>query len=49
MEPHRIVPNLNVDDATTGHDLYEGFLGLRKQFDWAGWPASGRRRTRTSR
>jgi hypothetical protein len=29
----RIVPNLNVDDATTGHDFYEEFLGLRKEFD----------------
>jgi catechol 2,3-dioxygenase-like lactoylglutathione lyase family enzyme len=29
----RIVPNLTVDDATTGHDFYEEFLGLRKQFD----------------
>jgi uncharacterized glyoxalase superfamily protein PhnB len=41
MNPHRIVPNLNVDDATTGHDFYEEFLGLRKQFD-LGWVASFR-------
>ena len=26
----RIVPNLNVDNATTGHDFYEEFLGFRK-------------------
>ena len=38
---HRIVPNLNVDDATTGHDFYEEFLGLEKQFDM-GWVASFR-------
>ena len=37
----RIVPNLNVDDATTGHDFYEEFLGLRKEFDM-GWVASFR-------
>ena len=24
MQLHRIVPNLNVDDASTGHDFYEG-------------------------
>ena len=35
----RIVPNLNVEDASTGHDFYEEFLGLRKQFD-LGWVAS---------
>ncbi|MCW2509869.1 MAG: hypothetical protein JWP68_3017 [Modestobacter sp.] len=29
--PHRA--NLNVDDATTGRDFYEEFLGLRKEFD----------------
>jgi predicted enzyme related to lactoylglutathione lyase len=38
---HRIIPNLAVDDATTGHDFYEGFLGLRKEFD-LGWVASFR-------
>jgi 4-hydroxy-2-oxoheptanedioate aldolase len=43
----RIVPNLNVDDATTGHDFYEGFLGLRKQFDM-GWVASFRSSTNPS-
>ena len=37
----RIVPNLNVDNATTGHDFYEEFLGLEKQFDM-GWVASFR-------
>jgi predicted enzyme related to lactoylglutathione lyase len=37
----RIVPNLTVDDASTGHDFYEGFLGLRKEFD-LGWVASFR-------
>jgi len=41
MQPHRIIPNLNVDDPTTGHDFYEGFLGLRKEFD-LGWIASFR-------
>jgi hypothetical protein len=45
----RIVPNLNVDDATTGHDFYEEFLGLRKQFDMGGSPASDHRRTRVCR
>ena len=35
----RIVPNLNVEDASTGHEFYEEFLGLRKQFD-LGWVAS---------
>jgi hypothetical protein len=33
MVLRRIVPNLNVDDATTGHAFYEEFLGLRKEFD----------------
>jgi len=47
MEIHRIVPNLNVDDATTGHDFYEEFLGLRKQFD-LGWVASFRSPTNPS-
>ena len=41
MDPHRIVPNLDVDDATTGHDFREGFLGLRKEFD-LGWVVSFR-------
>lgn len=41
MTPHRIVTNLNVEDATTGHDFYEDFLGLRKEFDM-GWIASFR-------
>ena len=44
---HRIVPNLNVDDATTGHDFYEEFLGLRKEFD-LGWVASFRSPTNPS-
>jgi catechol 2,3-dioxygenase-like lactoylglutathione lyase family enzyme len=47
MDLWRIVPNLNVDDATTGHDFYEGFLGLRKQFD-LGWVASFRSPTNAS-
>ena len=47
MDPHRIVPNLNVDDATTGHAFYEEFLGLEKQFD-LGWVASFRSRTHPS-
>ncbi|TFV90644.1 VOC family protein [Blastococcus sp. CT_GayMR16] len=41
MKIHRIVPNLNVGDATVGHDFYEEFLGLEKQFDM-GWVASFR-------
>ncbi|SDE97547.1 Glyoxalase-like domain-containing protein [Blastococcus fimeti] len=41
MHLHRISTNLNVDDATTGHEFYEGFLGLEKQFDM-GWVASFR-------
>jgi uncharacterized glyoxalase superfamily protein PhnB len=47
MTLHRIIPNLNVDDATTGHDFYEEFLGLRKQFDM-GWIASFRSPTNPS-
>ena len=47
MDLHRIVPNLNVDDATTGHDFYEEFLGLRKEFD-LGWVASFRSPTNPS-
>jgi len=38
---HRIVPNLNVRDASAGHDFYVEFLGLKKQFD-LGWVASFR-------
>jgi hypothetical protein len=45
MIHRRIVPNLNVDDATTGHDFYEDFLGLRKEFDM-GWIASFRSPTK---
>ena len=41
MHPHRIVPKLNVDDPATGHEFYEEFLGLRKEFD-LGWIASFR-------
>jgi len=41
MDLHRIVPNLTVDDAGTGHDFYEEFLGLHKEFD-LGWVASFR-------
>ena len=43
----RIVPNLTVDDATSGHDFYEEFLGLEKQFDM-GWVASFRSPTNPS-
>ena len=43
----RIVPNLNVDDASTGHDFYEEFLGLRKELD-LGWVASFRSSTNPS-
>lgn len=43
----RIVPNLNVDNATTGHDFYEEFLGLQKEFDM-GWIASFRSPTNPS-
>ena len=41
MHLHRISTNLTVDDPTTGHDFYEEFLGLEKQFDM-GWVASFR-------
>src|SRR3954471_20809064 len=41
MLHRRIIPNLNVDDAGAGHDFYEDFLGLRKEFD-LGWVASFR-------
>ncbi len=41
MTARRIVPDLTVDDATTGHDFYVEFLGLRKEFD-LGWVASFR-------
>ena len=27
MDLHRIIPNLTVDDPTTGHEFYEEFLG----------------------
>ena len=47
MTIHRIVPNLTVDDATTGHDFYEEFLGLEPQFD-LGWVASFRSPTNPS-
>ena len=47
MTARRIVPNLTVDDATTGHDFYEEFLGLEKQFDM-GWVASFRSPTNPS-
>jgi len=47
MTIHRIIPNLNVDDATTGHDFYSEFLGLRKEFD-LGWVASFRSPTNPS-
>jgi catechol 2,3-dioxygenase-like lactoylglutathione lyase family enzyme len=47
MELRRIVPNHNVDDATTGHEFYEDFLGLRKQFD-LGWVTSFRSPTNPS-
>ncbi|HEX4335283.1 MAG TPA: VOC family protein [Polyangiaceae bacterium] len=43
----RIIPNLNVDDATTGHEFYEEFLGLKKEFDM-GWVASFRSTTNPS-
>ena len=38
---HRIVPNLNVRDASAGHDFYVDFLGLEKEFD-LGWITSFR-------
>ncbi len=47
MTIYRIVPNLTVDDATTGHDFYEEFLGLRTEFD-LGWVASFRSPTNPS-
>lgn len=47
MHLHRIVPNLNVADATHGHEFYEDFLGLGKQFDM-GWVASFRSPTNPS-
>ena len=47
MDIHRIVPNLGVEDPTTGHDFYEDFLGLEKQFDM-GWVASFRSPTNPS-
>ena len=47
MEIRRIVHNHNVGDASTGHDFYEEFLGLRKQFD-LGWVASFRSPTNPS-
>jgi hypothetical protein len=37
----RIIPNLNVTDATAGHEFYVEFLGLEKAFD-LGWIASFR-------
>ncbi|WP_116449738.1 glyoxalase superfamily protein [Blastococcus litoris] len=47
MVLHRIITNLNVDDAGTGHEFYEDFLGLEKQFD-LGWVASFRSPTNPS-
>ncbi len=47
MVIHRITPNLSVDDPTAGHDFYEEFLGLRKEFD-LGWVASFRSPTNPS-
>ncbi|MBM9466409.1 VOC family protein [Nakamurella leprariae] len=41
MELRRIVPNLTVDDATTGHEFWEDFLGLRQEFS-LGWVTSFR-------
>jgi catechol 2,3-dioxygenase-like lactoylglutathione lyase family enzyme len=35
----RIIPNLNVTDATAGHEFYVEFLGLEKAFD-LDWIAS---------
>jgi hypothetical protein len=37
----RIIPSLNVTDATAGHEFYLEFLGLEKAFD-LGWNASFR-------
>lgn len=39
--PRRIVPNLNVADASAGQDFYTEFLGLEKAMD-SGWIASFR-------
>jgi uncharacterized glyoxalase superfamily protein PhnB len=44
MSVRRIIPNLNVDDASTGHEFYEDFLGLEKDLD-LGWVASFRSAT----
>ncbi len=44
MTVRRIIPNLNVDDASVGHEFYEDFLGLHKDFDM-GWIASFRSTT----
>ncbi|MEO7195261.1 MAG: VOC family protein [Pseudonocardiaceae bacterium] len=41
MVIHRIVPNLNVTNAQTGHAFYETFLGLEKAFE-LGWIVSYR-------
>ena len=50
MDLHRIVPNLNVDDATTGHDFYEEFLGLGEDHStWRRRRLPGHRRTRACR
>lgn len=37
--PQRIVPNVKVAEPGVGHEFYEEFLGLEKQFD-LGWVAS---------
>jgi hypothetical protein len=37
----RIVPNLKVDDAETGHAFHTEFLGLKPEFD-LGWVVSFR-------
>lgn len=47
MTIYRIIPNLSVDDPTTGHEFFEDFLGLEKQFD-LGWVASFRSPTNPS-
>ncbi len=41
MVIRRIVPNLKVAEAGTGHEFYVEFLGLEKAFD-LGWIASFR-------
>jgi predicted enzyme related to lactoylglutathione lyase len=41
MELLRIVPNLTVDDTTSGHEFWEDFLGLRQEFS-LGWVTSFR-------